>query len=69
MNKQDITAILQAVEWNGAKMGQGNGPMSSGPGPLFAACPYCGGLKEPNGHFLASAVGHRPTCIIAQAVG
>lgn len=51
------------VEWSGEVRGQGSGPHSSGgDGPLFAACPVCGGLKEPNGHFIAEAVGHRPDC-------
>lgn len=57
---------LEELEWSGTREGQGDGPHSSGPGPLFAACPVCGGLKEPNGHFIAEAVGHRPDCQLAR---
>lgn len=58
----DLLHSLEEIEWSGTREGQGNGPHSSGPGPLFAACPVCHGLKEPNGHFIADAVGHRPDC-------
>ena len=64
-----LVASLPDLEWSGTREGQGNGPMSSGPGPLFPACPVCGGLKEPNGHFIQSAVGHRSGCRLAALLG
>lgn len=56
---------IEKNEWSGTREGPGWGPMGSGPGPLYAACPECGGLEKPNGDFISSAVGYRSGCIIA----
>jgi hypothetical protein len=61
---------LDEVEWSGVTHGQGSGPMGSGnDGAAYACCPTCGGLKEPNGEFIESAVGHRSGCRLAAALG
>jgi hypothetical protein len=64
-----LREMLTALEWSGTQRGQGSGYMSSGgDGPLFAACPVCRGLKEPNSHFIQEAVGHRIDCALAAAL-
>lgn len=37
---------LEEVEWSGSRHGPGDGPMGSGPGPAYPACPVCGGMRE-----------------------
>lgn len=57
--------MLKRLEWGSMAQGQGTGYMSSGPGPWFPACPYCGGLMPGSGaeaHFVTSAIGHQPDC-------
>lgn len=57
---------VDELEWSGTRHGPGSGPMGSrGDGYPYPACPECGGLKEPNGEFVASAVGHQPGCRLA----
>ena len=64
------TVTPAELEWCGERRGQGSGPMGSGnDGQVYAACPACGGLKEKNGEFIASAVGHRMGCKMAAALG
>ena len=53
---------LEEVEWSGSRHGPGDGPMGSGPGPSYPACPVCGGLKERSPGFIADAVGHKEDC-------
>lgn len=61
---------IDQIEWSGAAQGPGYGPHGSGgDGPWYAACPTCGGLREPNGDFNDSAVGHRSGCRMAAALG
>lgn len=58
-----LREILKRLEWSSHRRGMGTGFMGSGGnGRMYTACPICGGLKEPNGDFHASAVGHSPTC-------
>lgn len=65
-----VYGSLDGVEWSGIRQGQGWGPMGSGnDGTEYPACPVCGGLKEPNGEFIAEAVGHQPGCALAAALG
>jgi hypothetical protein len=60
----------EELEWCGERTGQGSGPHGSGnDGTPCAACPVCGGLREPNGEFIASAVGHTADCAMAAALG
>lgn len=68
--RQDHRATMEEIEWSGYVRGPGSGPMFSGDdGTKYPACPECGGLKEPNGSFVASAVGHRSGCNIAMELG
>lgn len=53
---------LEEIEWSGTASGPGDGPMGSGPGPLYSACPVCRGLKEKSPGFTLGAVGHREGC-------
>lgn len=53
---------LEEIEWSGKRHGPGDGPMGSGPGPAYPACPVCGGLKERSPGFIADAVGHKEGC-------
>lgn len=65
-----LLALPARLEWSGLIHGQGSGPMGSGDdGRPYAACPVCGGLREPNGEFIEEAVGHRPGCRLAHALG
>lgn len=58
------------LEWSGSRQGPGFGPHGSGnDGTDYPACPVCGGLEKPNGNFRADAVGHRPDCRLAEALG
>ena len=60
----------EEIEWCGTRQGQGFGPHGSGnDGASYVACPVCGGLRERNGEFVTSAVGHRMGCSIAAALG
>ena len=64
----DLT--LDELEWSGVNQGPGSGPHSSGDdGLLYKACPYCHQLKEPNGDFIRSAVGHTYSCKLARLLG
>ena len=61
---------VEEMEWSGSRQGQGFGPHGSGnDGAEYPACPECGGLEEPNGEFISSAVGHRSGCTIADLLG
>jgi len=63
-------ALVAEMEWSGVRHGQGSGPHGSGSdGHPYDACPRCGGLREPSGEFVSSAVGHRPGCPIADVLG
>lgn len=65
-----IFGPFENLEWSGEVRGPGSGPMfSGGDGERYAACPVCRGLKEPNGAFVKSAVGHQPGCRLAAALG
>lgn len=59
---------LDSIEWSGERQGQGCGPMGSGGGPMFPACPVCGQLEKKNGHFIAEAVSHLPDCALVPAL-
>lgn len=62
--------LLPGLEWSGTARGQGSGPHGSGgDGHPYPACPECGGLQEPNGEFIDSAVGHRSGCRLAALLG
>lgn len=60
---------LEELEWSGEREGPGDGPMFSGPGTKYPACPICGGLEKPNGSFVDTAVGHQPGCRLAAVLG
>lgn len=60
---------MEDYEWSGSRQGQGFGPHGSGnDGFEYDACPECGGLREPNGEFVDSAVGHRSGCPVADVL-
>ncbi len=61
---------LELVEWLDSTRGQGSGPMGSGgDGPKFPACPVCGGIHESGSiEFIASAIGHKPTCVLKKLI-
>ncbi len=44
MTPQDYRDLLERLEWTGSREGPGDGPMDSGPGRHYPACPYCGRL-------------------------
>lgn len=53
---------LEEIEWSGSRHGPGDGPMGSGPGPAYPACPVCRGLKERSPGFIAGSEGHKDGC-------
>lgn len=65
-----LFGTIDDLEWSSVRRGQGSGPMGSGgDGYAYPACPACRGLKEPNGEFVGSAVGHQPGCKLAALLG
>lgn len=55
--------LLQKLEWSGVAEGPGFGPMDSGPGTKYPACPECGGIKPgTRSDFREEAHGHRRDC-------
>lgn len=64
--RADVVAVLKALEWSGRTQGPGTS-MGREDGYWYAACPYCGGLKERSPGFSSFAWGHQRDCVIAEA--
>ncbi len=71
MTPQDYRDLLERLEWTGSREGPGDGPMDSGPGRHYPACPYCGQLKPSiasKSQFVDTAIGHLESCKLAIAL-
>lgn len=65
----DVMEQLKKLEWSGFREGPGFGPMDSGPGTKYPACPECGGIKDGiTSAFRATAHGHRANCELGATV-
>ena len=67
----DAIEMLREIEWSGVREGPGYGPMDSGPGEKYRACPTCQGLHPENEGrtvFGDKAIGHRAGCELAETL-